>query len=112
MSARVTLWPLFASGEKRLAIAEADWSLDKLVWEQARHPALPLKTETWQLRLKSQPGVAVATPLLLRQRVINDQDFFHQSWDGVLGLLLEIEGPRVFQRFSGNAVSTTHCGFV
>ena len=53
--------------------------------------------------LKSQPGAAVATPLLLRQRVVNEQDFFRQSWDGVLGLLLEIDGPRVFQRFSGEA---------
>ncbi|MFM9963219.1 MAG: AAA family ATPase [Planctomycetaceae bacterium] len=101
ISANATVWQLLPSSGKRINLAESDWSLDKLIWEQARHPAEPLKTETWQLRMKSSPGEAVPTPLLLRQRILDGRDFLHRELTGVLGLVLEIDGPRVFHRFVG-----------
>ncbi len=103
ISANVTMWQLLPSSGKRINLAEGDWSLDKLTWEQARQPAEPLKTETWQLRLKTQPGEAIPTPLLLRQRILNAHDFVSRELAGVLGLVLEIDGPRVFHRFAGEA---------
>ena len=103
ISANVTLWQLLPSGGKRINLAEGDWSLDKLTWEQARQPAEPLRTETWQLRMKSQPGEAIPTPLLLRQRILNAHDFVSRELTGVPGLVLEIDGPRVFHRFAGES---------
>lgn len=103
MSANVTLWQLLPSSGKRINLAEADWTLEKLTWEQARQPAEPLKTETWQLRLKTQLGEAIPTPLLMRQRILNAHDFVSRELTGVLGLMLEIDGPRVFHRFAGEA---------
>jgi len=103
MPANVVLWQLLPSGAKRVTIADADWSPEKLTWEQTRQPAEPLKSETWQLRLKSQPGAVAPTSLLFRQRVPDWQKFLCGDLTGVVGLLMEIDGPRVFQRFVGES---------
>jgi hypothetical protein len=100
-AAGCVLWKFLPPPGKREAIADRDWTLQKLRWELLDPPPKPPRGETWQLR--ARPGVAglPMAPLLLRERVSDPARFLAGELGGVLGLVFEFSGPRVGARFAG-----------
>jgi hypothetical protein len=99
--ASCTLWQYLPPPGKREPIADRDWTLEKLRWELVDPPPKPPRSETWHLKAKPHLDGLPTTPLLLRERVSDPVRFLAGELAGVLGLVFELSGPRIFARFVG-----------
>ncbi|MDA1232785.1 MAG: AAA family ATPase, partial [Planctomycetota bacterium] len=99
LAAKTTMWTYLPSGTKRETLAEEEWSLDHLKWDELPQTANKNRPETWQLVAKQPASDGTVKPHLLRQRISEPKDFFTSDVDGVLGCFIEFNGPRVFHRF-------------
>ncbi|MCA9061422.1 MAG: ATP-dependent Clp protease ATP-binding subunit [Planctomycetaceae bacterium] len=129
-SPRLTCWRYLSPGTKRESIADEDWSSEKLHWVPADPDVHQTALDRLASRLRSiesRGGVSSdndelwllvpkavdadasstslpvdeSTPRLVRQLVTEADLAASATYTGVLGLWLEIQAPRVWNRFCG-----------
>jgi len=99
MGVKGELWQFLPTGLRRESFPEEEWTLDRLKWEQVSLTSDRSLPETWQVIPRQPSNDGPPKPLLLRQRVADPKRFLSNSLSGVLGLMCDFNGSRVFNRF-------------